>query len=553
MATMASQNVFQSKYQNLVSPTLESPILSVNSSQFSTGSCLDYSLCKETPDSKINVSNLSGISEEKIATPRHLFHENAVNDNSTIDTFIMDNLEEEFNNSSEINESRVTIDEKDLTSGIDAFSLILTPNKSSSVTNNIHQLKDPHNENPFNTNDNDENNNRHLSNSHKNNYSKFNSTPFKSSPITKFGSTSKRNSSHNISNFKSENIIENNNQTQFEIGSIDSQSTSSTPTKKIFDQNDFSSPKTPNNSLNDMDQKINLNQSSFSTLAKSTANIVSKRNEEFTLSPLLSPLKEISPDAIQIDNPSEYKIVSFITYMFDQQRKINVVNMRMNAINLFANFANAIKTNSLIKKCNELDQEVQIQKENCEHLTEEVNKGNEKISSMEVVIEENQQTIQTLNTSVNDLTHSVHDQSEKLEYASSQYRSSLRHMEKSLNQYKKLFDQIERSKLRRDIAFDGGLLITCLYIVNTFIVNFPIRIVSTLIRFQNRSSKKYFNFIMKSIVLLAMYISTRKIAMLYHLHNAVGGISTYFSLIATNVYDALAYRLSYKSDDSTEV
>eukprot|EP00818_Percolomonas_sp_WS_P001287 CAMPEP_0117448600 /NCGR_PEP_ID=MMETSP0759-20121206/7490_1 /TAXON_ID=63605 /ORGANISM="Percolomonas cosmopolitus, Strain WS" /LENGTH=538 /DNA_ID=CAMNT_0005241003 /DNA_START=226 /DNA_END=1842 /DNA_ORIENTATION=+ len=521
----------------LASPTLESPILSTNTSQFSTGSCLDYSFCQQQDNAaeveqnsnsskqETTYANTSSASKtnppssshrKRVSTPQHLFHENVLLNDNSLDTLEQDlDLEaamlDENNNSLLSNrslEGRNLFAEHQQKGGGGVMGSPLkganSPAAKPTARSSSSSKSRSANSSPASE--------RHTSMRKHLPSASDNHPTFASSPIAKISTPSR---------FKS-------------VSNPSLHTTSPPSVNRLSATYDDAPPVSP----------VIAREHSFSFQQKHQIH----QSTNLMLSPLLSPTKSIQSTSMvhapstnaALSNQIDSNIVNYITNLFDQQRRINVMNMKLNCVNLFANFANILKTNSLQHHCRELSAEASQRRQDCEVLRYDVSQGKERIQDLETTIEENQTVIQSLNVSVQDLNQSVHDQSEKLEYASSAYNQSLRHLEKSLGYYKKILAQYESSKLRRDLAFDGSLFVACLYIVNTYVVNLPVHLLITLMRFQRRASAKWMQFFLKSCVMLLLFVGGRKFAIKYHMHSAMGSVSTYGAYLLQGAFESIA-------------
>eukprot|EP01080_Neovahlkampfia_damariscottae_P012310 gene12310-5984_t len=225
--------------------------------------------------------------------------------------------------------------------------------------------------------------------------------------------------------------------------------------------------------------------------------------------PLFSPIQKSLDVSTYSDNDD---FISFFNTILQEQQKINLMNMKLNCVNLFANYANHYTSNKLKLKCNEFE--------------EEINSGKQKIQLLQNDIFEHKEEISDLNSKVVNLDEDLSCHKLKLNEATEKYYTSITELESTMSFHKKILNDLENRALKEDFALDGLISLVSLFFVNTSIIDFPITLISSLLSTNKR--KMIAQRIIKLIVLLSMIVYWRNLAMKTGFHGQIGGIINYF-------------------------
>mmetsp|Transcript_6898 Transcript_6898/g.10094 ORF Transcript_6898/g.10094 Transcript_6898/m.10094 type:complete len:317 (+) Transcript_6898:51-1001(+) len=239
-------------------------------------------------------------------------------------------------------------------------------------------------------------------------------------------------------------------------------------------------------------------------------------------SPLLSPNTRRSLSTA--DEQSMKTLVHSLNGMFDQQRKINRMNVGLNCVNLIANFANVVRTQSL--------------KNESELVKLELNESKELISSLETRVTNNEHTIDDLNNSVASLEDDVADQRSKLSSATTFYQKTLKDLSSKISQYRNLLDSHERTRFREDLGMDILIVLLSLYMASSKMVSLPLHLALSLVKLK-RKKRRLVHLLARLGYTVVMILGFRSIAQNYGFHASVGSITSYGMTFLTFIFRKL--------------
>lgn len=205
-------------------------------------------------------------------------------------------------------------------------------------------------------------------------------------------------------------------------------------------------------------------------------------------------------------------LVHVVNTLYQEQQRVNMVNMKLNAVNLFANFANVVNVNRLSLKCNEFERELQDEKR--------------VVSELSGTVEEQKSTIDGLSTTVDTLRTEVVEQKEELHKSTTKYYTSISELESTMNIHRQIINKLESSKLKEDFAVDAFMLLTSIYCVNTRFVHFPLRFVLSVVLLPP-GTKFIARLFSKMVIALFMTYYVRRLAIREGFHASVGSLTQY--------------------------
>ena len=127
--------------------------------------------------------------------------------------------------------------------------------------------------------------------------------------------------------------------------------------------------------------------------------------------------------------------------------------MKLNCINLFANFANVFKTNKLQAQCNAFKIEIA--------------KNNKKIVELEENLSYQETIIKNLNKNVQILNDDLQDHKIKIQQASDKYYTSIKEMQSMVSFHKKIIKDLQEKEISAEFALDLLISLVSLFLVNT--------------------------------------------------------------------------------------
>lgn len=151
------------------------------------------------------------------------------------------------------------------------------------------------------------------------------------------------------------------------------------------------------------------------------------------------------------------------------------MNMRLNCVNLFVNYSNILNTNQLRNRCNQFEEEIET--------------GKRVISSLNDRVNDQEGEISNLNQKVSVLDSDLLDHKERLNKACEKYYNSISELETNMNFQKEMIKKFEERTLKEDLAIDTLISLVSLIFVNTSFVDFPIKLIGSILITKN--NKRY--------------------------------------------------------------
>jgi uncharacterized coiled-coil protein SlyX len=192
-------------------------------------------------------------------------------------------------------------------------------------------------------------------------------------------------------------------------------------------------------------------------------------------------------------------LVHVLNGYYEEQQRINTVNIKLNAINLFANYANTFHISRL-----------RTDLEESKHTISELNG-----------------TVSEQNSHLNSLQCDLNDHKKELKQSSDRYYTSINELNSTLSHHKNLMEKWERVRLREDFLLDALLLVFSYYCVNTSFVSFPLNIMTSGFSMARR--------IIKFILLLLLSYYLRYTAKRHDFH-AGSAITQYVGQLITAIF-----------------
>lgn len=221
-------------------------------------------------------------------------------------------------------------------------------------------------------------------------------------------------------------------------------------------------------------------------------------------------------------------LISTLSSAFYEQRRINALNLKLNVVNLFSNWANLWRTNKLNTKCTQFEQQIKD--------------GQETISRLNDTVDSQHGRIVNLTDSVSNLEHDLSDQKHQVQETMRRYESSLDELTSTMNNHNRVILRLEKLKFREDLVLDVGIVLFSLWFVNVRLLSMPIDLSSRLVFKQDRDKRKWVVQLSKLFLMIAIIRYLRRIATERGLHSQLGTI---------NKYTSVAVRLVFRTSVST--
>ncbi|KAJ3115075.1 hypothetical protein HDU96_001239 [Phlyctochytrium bullatum] len=226
--------------------------------------------------------------------------------------------------------------------------------------------------------------------------------------------------------------------------------------------------------------------------------------------------------------PSYDQLVHRLNEAFRNQQEINNINARLVSVNYMVNLSNFAKNRSMQKA---------------------IARGKRQIMEL-------QETIVTLEESVDTLTNEVDSQKRNAERLKTSLDGTRKLLETTMLEYRKELNRqgdiirkqqlamgdVYSNKLNQDFIIDSSLLVFCIWLANTFVVEYPLQAVLQ-VTVKHGKRKVWARQAGKALIVLIVLRRLRIGAAHYGLHNRVGAlvpyVSTAFNLFVSSVAKAV--------------
>lgn len=205
------------------------------------------------------------------------------------------------------------------------------------------------------------------------------------------------------------------------------------------------------------------------------------------------------------------ELVEVVNSLYLEQQKINTVNLKLNCVNLIANFANVVNVNRLSQRCGQFEKELYEEKKMVNQLSD--------------TVQDQKGTIHQLSNTVGTLQTEVIEQRDELQRTNHKYYTSLAELESTMSVHRQIIQKLESSKLKEDFVVDAFMMLSSIYCVNTRFVNFPLRFVLRIVL--PSGARFIIRLLFKSMLAIFITYQCRKIAIREGFHGSVGSLTQY--------------------------
>ncbi|KJE92435.1 hypothetical protein CAOG_03411 [Capsaspora owczarzaki ATCC 30864] len=236
-------------------------------------------------------------------------------------------------------------------------------------------------------------------------------------------------------------------------------------------------------------------------------------------------------------------VVSFIMTEIARQRQINEAHGKLSKLNTFVSFA------SLMRQ---------------QQLEGIARRGAHQISQLQVNVREHAHTIDRMNDSIDHLEDEVEArrlESERLRVDLSlqrtmldtslqEYRTELEQHRAAMAQQQQTLNAMFMRRMNRDLLMDSGLTVVGFLAVNSFLVDFPLRLA--LVMVPREKMRVWLRQVVKLGLIAAITRTLKRFASGLGLHNNVGSVTMYAKWLLFSLYSQLRNQVA-GTRNSTDV
>ncbi|KAJ3333514.1 E2-like enzyme [Blyttiomyces sp. JEL0837] len=204
--------------------------------------------------------------------------------------------------------------------------------------------------------------------------------------------------------------------------------------------------------------------------------------------------------------PSYDHLVQKLNEAFRNQREVNMMNARLLSVNYIVNMSNFAKNRTMLKA---------------------ITRGRKQVAELQETITTLEDNVDALNVEVEvqkksaeRLKHSLDATRVLLEKAMTDYRQELSRQGEILAKQQSLLGDVHTSKLNQDFLVDASLFTFCLWLVNTFVFEYPLT-GAVQIAVKGSRRQRWTKQASKTIIFMILFGRLKRGAIHYGLHNSV--------------------------------
>ncbi|KAJ3117813.1 hypothetical protein HK100_000746 [Physocladia obscura] len=258
-----------------------------------------------------------------------------------------------------------------------------------------------------------------------------------------------------------------------------------------------------------MDETYQLTSNTFRPLLETSKKLVMQMQS------LMGYSVQIEPT----DAQNFTLLAQKLNWAFENQRAVNLINARLFALSYATNIFNFAKTR---------------------HLQKSLTKGKAQIVKLEKTVTELNNECETQRIHSEEIKSNLETVQQVFVKTMGEYRVELDKQAEVIKNQQPVIESIQKTKLRHDLFVDVSILIASLYMINSFLVEYPLHILGQVtMKGASKPRRKFSYQAAKMAVLYFIMKRLKHLAGGYGLHNNIGSVFKYLRLIGGVVQSKL--------------